>query len=130
MPEIDPVVRLPLGHRIALWVLVPMFLGFAALQFNDPDPATWISIYGIAALVCLIASLRPLPFWLPGLLCIGAIIGAIVLWPSDYQGLTGKMDSRPGVELARESLGLIICALAMGYVALLMRRGRPSGTAS
>ena len=66
-------------------VLALIFGAFAAVQYNDPDPLTWIAIYG-----CL----------------------------EEFQGLTGKMDSRPGVELARESLGLIICALGSLYLAI------------
>ena len=32
-----------------------IFIGFAALQYNDPDPYVWIPIYMYAAVLCWLA---------------------------------------------------------------------------
>jgi hypothetical protein len=36
-------------------VFVILFVLFAALQYNDPDPWLWIPIYGFAAILCWLA---------------------------------------------------------------------------
>ena len=103
-------------HKIisVSWTL--LFLVFAALQINDPDPLVWVSIYGAAAGFTLWNSFGKVPPLLLVAAILTALIFAFLLWPEEYQGLTGKMDSRPGVEFARESLGLVICALGAAYV--------------
>lgn len=104
-------------HLVISIVIALIFVGFAAVQYNDPDPLTWIAIYGMMALLLSLNAYRRLPISVSVLPMLAAILGAILLWPDEYQGIANKMDSRPGVELARESLGLAICALGCGYVA-------------
>ena len=104
-------------HRIACIVLSMVFDAFAVVQYNDPDPAVWMAIYFGMAALCLWSGFGALPRVVPAVVVVAALIGAYLLWPETYQGLTGKMDSRPGVELARESLGLLTCALAAAYLA-------------
>ncbi len=104
-------------HLVISLVIALIFVGFAAVQYNDPDPITWIAIYGMMALLLLVNAYRRLPISVSVLPMLAAIVGAILLWPDEYQGIANKMDSRPGVELARESLGLAICALSCAYVA-------------
>lgn len=103
-------------HQVIGIVLVLLFIAFAAVQYNDPDPWVWIAIYGGAAALIGASTFRRLPMAVSLLPMLGAIVGAIWLWPDAYVGLAGKMDSRPGVELARESLGLVIVAVACAYV--------------
>ncbi|HHG84393.1 MAG TPA: hypothetical protein ENJ82_06575, partial [Bacteroidetes bacterium] len=85
-------------HKIisVSWTL--LFLVFAALQINDPDPLVWVSIYGAAAGFTLWNSFGKVPPLLLVAAILTALIFAFLLWPEEYQGLTGKMDSRPGVE--------------------------------
>ena len=41
--------------RVINFLLALMFLVFAFLQVNDPDPALWILIYGAMSVVCMMA---------------------------------------------------------------------------
>jgi hypothetical protein len=105
-------------HSVIGAILALIFGAFAALQLNDPDPLTWIAVYGVVVAMLVGSIFRPLPMFVCILPMLAAMVGAVLLWPNEFQGLSGKMDSRPGVELARESLGLILCALACGYLAI------------
>lgn len=100
-----------------------IFLLFAAFQYNDPDPAVWISIYGLAALLsfyALASGARPVVYVVAGIVFIGA---AIYWWPPAFEGfLLDEMGMKTiNIELARESGGLGICALAMFILAALTR---------
>jgi hypothetical protein len=35
--------------KIASWLMLTFFIAAVALQYNDPDPALWISIYALSA---------------------------------------------------------------------------------
>ncbi|MCH7689917.1 MAG: transmembrane 220 family protein, partial [candidate division Zixibacteria bacterium] len=98
-------------HKIlsALWGF--MFLAFAALQYNDPDPLIWFLAYGVITVVSFVYLKYSLPNWaLIGLIMI-YVITAIMLFPDEFGGVTGIMsDEHPEIEQARESLGLGICA--------------------
>ena len=37
-------------------LLAALFLLFAFVQINDPDPALWILIYGLMAVACILAA--------------------------------------------------------------------------
>jgi hypothetical protein len=103
-------------HTVIGILFALLFLAFAIVQYNDPDPLTWILVYGFMVVLHLV-SIRMRLSVVVSLLPMGAaIVGAFLLWPDEYIGLTGKMDSRPAVEFARESLGLAVCALGCAYV--------------
>ena len=104
-------------HRILCIGLSILLDVFAVLQFNDPDPAVWVAVYFGMSALCVWSAFGALPRLVPVVAMAAAVVGAYLLWPVAYQGLSGKMDSRPGVELARESLGLLICALIAAYLA-------------
>ncbi len=92
-----------------------LFILFAYFQYNDPDSAIWITIYCIAALACYM-SLRDLwPNWVFYVLAAGYAIAAILQWPPEFEGVFwGETQMRSlNIELARESLGLGICAVVM-----------------
>ena len=96
-------------------VLVFVFVLFAAWQLNDPDPILWIPIYGLAAYVCFRAYQGKAN---PELLVIATVMclaGGINSWlqMTAWEGVVTEslaMKS-PNQELAREALGLGICAL-------------------
>ena len=105
-------------------------LGFASLQFNDPDPIIWVSFYTICALVplLLIANkfYRPL-FWLAVVICTLEIINSA---PGAYQYylhmaeeplMQGMNEQKPYIEECREFLGVLI-ALGLVIVSVLMAR--------
>ena len=47
-------------HKVIQSILFLIFLSFAALQYNDPDPYAWIAIYGAIALISFISVLGKL----------------------------------------------------------------------
>ncbi len=108
-------------HRLPV-VFALVFAAFAALQWNDPDPLTWISLYGAAALLCLLACrgrLRRIP---AGVSVAAYVLGAAWIWPAHFEGLGGTMEGHPAVEEARESIGLLLCALAVGASFFMQRK--------
>ena len=109
--------------RERLWTVVNgimllMFLFSAVVQLNDPDPLTWIGIYGAAAIVCALEMRRRLPAWAP--VAIGAI--AFVWAGSLYYRARGVPISslfaewemqNIRIEEAREMYGLTIVGIWM-----------------
>ncbi|RNI25679.1 transmembrane 220 family protein [Rufibacter latericius] len=104
---------------ILLLVLMLMFVLFALVQWNDPDPEIWVPVYLSAAVLCFLAYKRKLFRWVYAVAFLAFSVGAFMLWPPVYQGITMDMSHSPGIEEARESLGLLICALAMAYCFIL-----------
>ena len=101
-----------------------MFLVFASLQLNDPDPITWILIYGTMAVVCVMAAFEYYIRWLmiAQFVCYG--VYAIILIPSFWTWL-GSADRSLlfddlakmqflYIEESREFLGLLICMTVLG----------------
>ncbi|GAB2768812.1 hypothetical protein GCM10027275_09310 [Rhabdobacter roseus] len=101
-----------------------VFLLFAYFQFNDPDPELWVPVYTIAALGCFLALRRQGPPWLFYGLAAAYLIGAVLQWPPEFEGvLFAELGMRSvNIELARESLGLAICAVVMGVLGWLSGR--------
>ena len=104
--------------RILNFMLAAMFLVFAFLQINDPDPIIWILIYGIMAAVCVMAIFEfyPRPFLI--VLAIGYLLYSVYYFPGvkvwlaqDDKGQlfdnVAKME-HPFIEESREFLGLMI----------------------
>jgi len=48
-------------HKIINFLLALMFVIFAYLQLNDPDPIVWVPIYGVMILVCAMAMFKYYP---------------------------------------------------------------------
>ena len=46
-------------------LMLPLFVLSVVVQYNDPDPIRWMSIYGAAAVVCGLELRRKTPLWLP-----------------------------------------------------------------
>ena len=92
-------------------------LAFAALQLNDPDPATWILFYLICAAVPALALFnRPIKpvFWIALILC-GINLALYASGAYNYylhraqEPLMQSMNpDKPYIEEAREFLGALI----------------------
>ncbi|MDX5435987.1 MAG: transmembrane 220 family protein [Pontibacter sp.] len=96
-----------------------LFLSFVAVQYNDPDPALWMVIYGLAALFCFLSAAGKMPLGVLWLAALSAVAGAIYMWPQHYEGISiGGGDIR-NIEEARESLGLFLVAGTLTALALL-----------
>jgi hypothetical protein len=105
--------------RILNFILAVMFLIFAFVQINDPDPVIWILIYGVMAVMCVLAIFEFYPTKVTlGLLLILTLysftyVPGVIEWlGSDDKALLfddiAKMQY-PYIEEAREFLGLLIC---------------------
>ncbi len=100
-------------------VLAAMFLVFAFVQVNDPDPVLWILIYGLMAVACILAAFRrhyPIA-WILLIVLYGAysfvyLSGVSEWFRSDDKAMLfddlAKMQY-PYIEESREFLGLMIC---------------------
>lgn len=110
--------------KIVCWTLAVLFALFALVQYNDPDPASWMLLYsGVAVHFALAAAgrlYRPaLWLWLAA-----AVVWALTLLPAfiDWinMGEPSIVDSmkaeQPWIELTREFLGLVLAAAACGGV--------------
>jgi hypothetical protein len=109
--------------KIVNLVLATMFVVFAFLQLNDPDPFTWISIYGAMAVICVLAAFRR--YYVPAYIVLLVVyiaysfssFSSIVRWlRSDDKAMlfdnVAKMQNLY-IEESREYLGLMICVLVL-----------------
>ena len=117
--------------RILNFILAVMFLIFAFVQINDPDPVIWILIYGVMAVTCIMAIFE----FYPAKVMIGLLV-ILVIYSFTY--LPGVMEwlqkdnkallfddiakmQYPYIEQAREFLGLMIC---VGVLIFYITRAR------
>lgn len=105
-------------------------IAFAALQINDPDPASWILFYLICAAVPLLALMnRPIKavFWIALAVC-GIALGLYAEGAYNYylhrntEPLMQSMNpQKPYIEEAREFLGALIALVLIVISHLLVR---------
>lgn len=111
-------------------VLVIIFVLFAAVQYNDPDPYIWIPIYLFPAAVCFYAAKGKYnkTYILIGLIPITlfmlAYIPDFIDWikmgePSIVETMKAE---KPYVELTREFGGLVICVVVLVFQYFRARR--------
>ncbi len=104
-------------------VFAIIFLAFAAVQYNDPDPFLWIGIYGMMTIVCVLAVIGRFYKIFMITLMVGYLVYAAMLLPacitwlqSDDRSLLfddiAKMQF-PYIEETREFLGLMICIIVL-----------------
>jgi hypothetical protein len=109
-------------------VFTLIFLSFAYLQFNDPDPLLWILIYGTMALMCGLAAANLYPkrvYLVLLVLFVGfstIYIPSVLVW-MQQDDLTALFDEIAKmehlyIEESREFLGLMICVavLVVNYI--------------
>ena len=117
--------------RILNWTLAALFVLFAAVQYNDPDPYIWAPIYLFCAWVCGYAAMGKyhqkviLIGLIPITLYMICYIPDFIDWikmgmPSIVE--TMKAD-RLYVELTREFGGLLICIAALVFEYWQSRKG-------
>ena len=103
-----------------------VFLIFAGLQYNDPDPYIWIPIYLYAAILCWRAAQNKYytKAYLFGILIYAGyalylffIDDGVLDWMQKHHGenIAGTMKAEtPWVEETREFFGLIILIVVLG----------------
>ena len=107
-------------------ILAIIFVLFAALQYNDPDPYIWIPIYGYAAWLCYLAFrgryikagyLAGILVYLVYAIYLFLNKDGVLSWARDHQAenLVQTMKAtKPWIEQSREFGGLLIVILALG----------------
>ena len=109
-----------------------MFLVFAFVQVNDPDPVIWILIYGAMAVISIMAIFEFYPKKvIIGLLVVYTLysfvyIPGVLEWlREDNKALLfddlAKMQYAY-IEEAREFLGLLICIIVLVFYTLRLRK--------
>lgn len=100
-----------------------MFMAFAALQVNDPDPVLWILIYGVMAVISVMAIFEFYNRKLIIGLGVLFIVYMIILFPGVAEWF--RQDDKsvlfddvmkmeyPYIEESREFLGLLICQIVL-----------------
>lgn len=104
-------------------VLAVMFLAFAFLQVNDPDPVLWILIYGLMAVVCILAAFNTYYKVAMIVLLVGYSVYCFFLIPGFQEWMAQEDKSvllddvmkmqYPYIEETREFLGLLICIIVL-----------------
>lgn len=118
--------------KIINFVLALIFLLFAFVQINDPDPILWILIYGNMAVLSVLAMFKMrFIYWLGASIVLYSIYAALLVngaWEwlqSPDRSLLfddiAKMQY-PYIEETREFLGLIICITAAVFHLLSNRK--------
>jgi hypothetical protein len=118
-------------------LLAAMFVVFAFVQVNDPDPVVWILIYGAMAVTCILAAFnRYYPVFLVVLL-VAYVAYSVVFFPGVVQWLQSEDKSMLFDDLAkmqylyieesREFLGLLICILVLVMHLVRSRTGIKNG---
>lgn len=118
--------------RVLSSLMALMFLFSVAVQYNDPDPARWMVIYGAAAVACIWrAAAGRVPRWFPSVVAataaLWAAVSARLVDPAALPHMFDSFEMHSlAVEEARETSGLLIVTAWMLVVAL--EPGRPAGT--
>lgn len=107
------------------WVLFVVFLLFAYLQLNDPDPIIWVLVYGIVALFFALSNFVKIPKIVFYTVILAMILFSLMhfgfftdwLKSEDKSELVGEMVyEKPYIEGTREFMGLVIAISALVYL--------------
>ncbi|WP_422084118.1 transmembrane 220 family protein [Ulvibacterium sp.] len=108
------------------WVFGALFVVSAVVQYNDPDPWTWIFIYSVAALVSFGFALGRISFGVLLSLGIVALLGFFYTFPEKFEGFEIDGGDIKNIEEGREAFGLLIISIIMFIYALRTRYSRAS----
>ena len=110
-------------NKILGGVFTLFFVFAAVVQFNDPDSWLWVLLYFLAALASVLFALGRLKMWMVLILAPIFVALTITHWPPEFEGVALQDGMKTmNIELARESLGMGICALVMLLFAFLIRK--------
>ena len=105
-------------------ILFVVFALFAVVQLNDPDPIHWFVLYGLVAIVSLMANYINIPKWIIWILFTALLVYAVFYFNffKDWLNIDSKEEifgkmvyEKPYLEGTREFLGLILAALGLGF---------------
>ena len=119
-------------------IFIILFVLFAALQYNDPDPYIWIPIYLYAAFLCYKAINRAYPrkLYIAGLAVYAAYAAyllfdktGVVNWAEAHhaENIVQTMKAeKPWIEETREFGGLLIVIIVLLVNMRWLSRGKTS----
>lgn len=102
-----------------------LFILFAVVQYNDPDPWAWIAIYGVVGVVFLVSIVRPVAKSTVGFLMIALLVYSLTFISGFWEWLNKPEKSeifgemiydRPYIEQTREFGGLVIACVSLFYL--------------
>ena len=116
-----------------------VFVLFAAVQYNDPDPYLWIPIYLYAAVLCWLAfrnKYYPVWLWI-GIALFGAYaiylffaVDGVLDWIQKHneENIASTMQAtKPWIEETREFFGLIIILVVLVIDLIYANRSKRPG---
>ena len=107
--------------RIISFILAALFFMSAAVQFNDPDPRFWVTLYGAVGIIAVFAGFNKFNPWITLLGIAVCAYEGFKLFPAFWAWVNSGAPSivesmqaeSPHVEVVREFLGLLICLAAL-----------------
>lgn len=111
--------------KTANLIFAVLFVLFAGLQYNDPDPVLWISIYLYATIICIMAS-RGRYYPILNILGIAMFVvyalflffdgNGVISWATTHhaENIASTMKAeQPWIEETREFGGLLILIIVL-----------------
>jgi hypothetical protein len=122
--------------KVVNLLLALMFIAFAYVQINDPDPVVWILIYGSMAVICVLAAFNITPRIIMGVMMAVFVAYSFVFFNGVKEWFAQPDKSvlfddvlkmqYPYIEESREFLGLMICVTVLAIHLLLSLKRRTS----
>jgi hypothetical protein len=116
------------------FVMLLLFTLSVLVQYNDPDPVSWMLIYGAGCAICILFAMKKMRWTLLGGALVAAVSGILVLFKIPdltVNGFRHMLDdvhmTQQGVEAAREFLGLLIIVVWVLILAFFAYRGGARG---
>ena len=106
------------------YLFAALFILGAIVQLNDPDPFAWLTIYVVAAVMCIRSVFTPKSFLPPLIVGIFSLIWCLALAPAvvgniPFADMFGAWEMKNvGIEKSREMYGLLFIAAAMFLLAV------------
>jgi len=95
--------------RYVHFLMFLLFLLSCAVQYNDPDPLTWIALYGYAAVLTVFAFYKKYS-------ASALLLGLIIYLAGFFYYAQPLNVSWWALEEGREAMGLMISAVWMGVL--------------
>lgn len=115
--------------RIFSYIIGFVFLLFGLVQLNDPDALIWVTAYFIPSMVSFAFTHRKINSLFLVVLFIAYLIAAIAMFPPSFQEWIHTEEKAksvgmklPGIEEARESMGLFLCAMVLAFFSLKAKK--------
>ena len=118
--------------RVGSILMAGLFFFAAALQYNDPDPIRWATIYLLAVVACVLYFVGRLTWYVPAVIGLVALVWAGVIAPDVWGRVTFSqmfetwIMTNPLAEEARELCGLLIVAFWMAVLVIVPVKDRSS----